>query len=98
MRLIVYALIRAMLALLIGLVLIFWPGAIGYYIIIAIGLGFFIPGIISVICFIYSRASSSGHGFPIEGVASLLFGLWIIIMPSFFIDIFLFLLGFALVM
>ena len=36
--------------------------------------------------------------FPIEGVGSLLFGLWLIIMPDFFADVLMFLLGFILMM
>ena len=36
--------------------------------------------------------------FPIEGIGSLLFGLWLIVMPEFFADVLMFLLGFILIM
>lgn len=36
--------------------------------------------------------------FPIEGVGSLLFGLWLVIMPGFFADLLTFVLGFILLM
>jgi len=36
--------------------------------------------------------------FPIEGVGSLLFGLWLVTMPGFFADVLMFLLGFILIM
>ena len=44
------------------------------------------------------RAAEVRRRFPVEGVGSLLFGLWLIIMPGFFADLLTFVLGFILVM
>jgi len=50
----------------------------------------------------HHRLLCTEHGdaqpFPYEGVGSLLFGLWLIIMPGFFADLLTFVLGFILVM
>ena len=79
-----YSLIRILFALVIGLVLVIWPNAAASYIVITVGVAFLIPGVISL--------------FPIEGIGSLLFGLWLIVMPEFFADVLMFLLGFILIM
>ena len=44
------------------------------------------------------RQPRCARRFPVEGVGSLLFGLWLIIMPGFFADLSTFVLGFILVM
>lgn len=95
-----YALIRILFAIVIGLVLVIWPDAAASYIVITVGVAFLIPGIISLFGF-FARKKSEGDPeprFPIEGVGSLLFGLWLILMPDFFADVLMFLLGFILIM
>ena len=79
-----YSLIRILFALVIGLVLVLWPNTAASYIVITVGVAFLIPGV--------------SPRFPIEGVGSLLFGLWLIVMPEFFADVLMFLLGFILIM
>lgn len=94
-----YSLIRTVCALVIGLVLVLWPDAAVNYLIITIGVLFLIPGVITIIgYFVAKPAPGVSHRFPIEGVGSLLFGLWLVAMPGFFADILMFLLGFILVM
>ncbi|NCC10943.1 MAG: DUF308 domain-containing protein [Bacteroidia bacterium] len=108
MKLINYSVIRALFALIVGLVLVFWPDFAATYMIVIVGFGFLIPGLIHLFSYLLQRKSatttsdfspspSSLLRFPIEGVGSVLFGMWLIIMPSFFIDILLFLLGLILV-
>ena len=89
-----YSLIRILFALVIGLVLVIWPNAAASYIVITVGVAFLIPGVIG-------RKRQEGEAaprFPIEGIGSLLFGLWLIVMPEFFADVLMFLLGFILIM
>ena len=95
-----YSLIRILFALVIGLVLVIWPNAAASYIVITVGVAFLIPGVISLFGY-FGRKRPEGEAaprFPIEGIGSLLFGLWLIVMPEFFADALMFLLGFILIM
>lgn len=94
-----YSLIRTLFALVIGLVLVLWPDLAVSYIVITIGVLFVLPGLISLIGYFAARAPRGvSRRFPIEGVGSLLLGVWLIAMPGFFADILMFLLGFILLM
>lgn len=80
-----YSLIRILFALVIGLVLVLWPNTAASYIVITIGVAFLIPGVISLFSFFGRKRSEHEPAprFPIEGIGSLLFGLWLIVMPEF---------------
>lgn len=95
-----YSLIRILFAIVIGLVLVIWPNTAASYIVITLGVAFLIPGIISLFGYFGHKKTedSAPPRFPIEGIGSLLFGLWLIIMPEFFADVLMFLLGFILIM
>lgn len=94
-----YSLVRIVCALLIGLVLVVWPDAAVQYIVRIIGILFLIPGCIVLIGYFGTKQEPGvPRRFPIEGVGSLLFGLWLVIMPDFFTGILMFLLGFILVL
>ncbi|GAE21186.1 HdeD family acid-resistance protein [Bacteroides pyogenes] len=95
-----YSLIRILFALVIGLVLVIWPDAAAAYIVITLGVAFLIPGIITLFAYFGRKRGENKKAlrFPIEGVGSLLLGLWLIIMPDFFADVLMFLLGFILIM
>lgn len=95
-----YSLIRILFALVVGLVLVLWPNAAASYIVITVGIAFLVPGIISLFGYFGRRKANLevASRFPIEGVGSFLFGLWLIIMPEFFADVLMFLLGFILMM
>ena len=95
-----YSLIRILFALVIGLVLVLWPNTAASYIVITIGVAFLIPGVISLFSFFGRKRSEHEPAprFPIEGIGRLLFGLWRIVMPEFFADVLMFLLGFILIM
>lgn len=95
-----YSLVRILFAVVIGLVLVLWPEVAASYIVITVGVAFLLPGMISFIGYLSRRSSERGtHSrFPLEGVGSFLFGLWLMVMPDFFADVLMFLLGFVLVM
>ena len=92
-----YSFLRAICALVIGLVLVMFPDQAGDYFVITIGVIFLVPSLISIIGY-FAQSAEIRRRFPIEGVGSLLFGLWLIIMPGFFADLLTFVLGFILVM
>lgn len=92
-----YSFLRAICALVIGLVLVMFPDQAGDYFVITIGIIFLVPSLISIIGY-FAQNAEMRRRFPIEGVGSLLFGLWLIVMPGFFADLLTFVLGFILVM
>ena len=92
-----YSFLRAVCALVIGLVLVMFPNQAGDYFVITIGVIFLVPSLISIIGY-YAQNAEVRRRFPIEGIGSLLFGLWLVIMPGFFADLLTFVLGFILVM
>lgn len=94
-----YSLIRTVCALVIGLVLVLWPNAATNYIVITIGVLFLIPGFIALVGYFATKAAPGGtRRFPVEAVGSFLFGLWLVVMPAFFADILMFILGFILIL
>ncbi len=89
-----YSFVRTVCALVIGLVLVLWPDAASDYIVITIGILFMIPGLIGLINYFAVKSRHTVvRGFPIQSIGSLLFGLWLLIMPAFFADILMFVLG-----
>ncbi len=98
MKAINYSLVRILFALIVGLILIIWPGAAVNYLVITVGILFLIPGIIALIGYLSSKPKQSGARFPIEGIGSILFGLWLIVMPDFFANILMYVLGFILIL
>ncbi|MGI6792880.1 HdeD family acid-resistance protein [Bacteroides sp. KG68] len=97
MRGLSYSFLRAICALVIGLILVMFPDRAGDYFVITIGVVLLVPSLITIIGYFVQPAEARPR-FPIEGVGSLLFGAWLIIMPDFFTNLLTFLLGFILVM
>lgn len=89
--------LRTICALIIGLVLVMFPNEAGDYFVITIGVVFLIPALLSIIGY-FAMSAEERQRLPIEGIGSLLFGLWLIIMPGFFADLLTFVLGFILVL
>lgn len=97
MKRINYALLRALGALALGLLLVIFPTQITDYLVISIGVVFMLPSLISIVgYFMRNGKSEVSLRFPIEGFGSFLFGLWLVIMPSFFADMLIIILGFIL--
>lgn len=91
-----HSLLRAISSILIGLLLVVWPETAIVYLVIAIGVLFFIPGLISVISYV-TKGQKIGMPFPIVSIGSLLFGLWLMVSPAFFVGILMYVLGIILV-
>ena len=89
--------LRTICALIIGLVLVMFPNEAGDYFVITIGVIFLIPALLSIIGY-FAMSAEERRRLPIEGIGSLLFGLWLVIMPGFFADLLTFVLGFILVL
>lgn len=92
-----YSFLRAICALVIGLILVLFPNEAGDYFVITIGVVFLIPSLISLVAYFAERPGLRPP-FPLLAIGSLLFGLWLIIMPGFFADFLTYVLGFILTM
>lgn len=93
------SILRSSFAVILGLVLILWPEAAISYLVIAIGVCFILPGLFSLLNY-FTREKPEGEPspmFPIEGAGSILFGAWLVIMPTFFVSILMYILGALLV-
>lgn len=100
MKAINYFMLRSVFALVLGLLLVLWPEEAINYLVITVGVLFFVPGLISLISY-FARGKKDEEDyriFPIAGVGSILFGLWLMIMPAFFVNILMYILGFILVL
>ncbi|NDV58582.1 HdeD family acid-resistance protein [Bacteroides sp. 519] len=98
MKSINYPVIRSIFALIIGLVVVIWPGVAADYLVMTIGILFIIPGLIGIIGYFASKGKTAKSRFPIEAIGSFLFGLWLVINPGFFINILMYVLGFILLL
>lgn len=92
-----YSMIRCICALVIGVLLVAWPEAAIIYLVITIGVLFLVPGLFAVFGYLI-RGREAGVSFPVVGLGSLLFGLWLMIMPAFFVGILMYVLGAVLVL
>ncbi|NDW13441.1 DUF308 domain-containing protein [Bacteroides sp. 214] len=92
------SLIRIICALVVGLVLVIWPGMAADYLVITVGVLFIVPGVFSLIGFFAKSKNDTPRYFPVAGLGSLLLGLWLIMAPGFFINILMYILGFVLLL
>ena len=90
------SILRAIFALAVGLVMILWPDKALDYLILTIGVLFLIPGLITISRFFIMRSKNVPLLFPIEGLGSVLIGLFLMISPAFFTDILTIVLGLIL--
>lgn len=89
---------RSVFAIVLGLILVLWPAATINYLVIVIGVLFLVPGLIAMIGYLMrDKERYPDAAFPIEGAGSALFGLWLIVMPAFFVNILMYVLGALLV-
>ena len=92
------AIFRAILAIVLGVGLVIWPGAAVRYIIMLIGVLFLITGLIAFIISNRNREDHRRSLVPFSGVGSMVLGLLLLCLPSTFATIFMYLLGFILVL
>lgn len=91
--------LRCVFAIAIGLILVIWPEAAVSYLVVAIGICFILPGVFSLLNY-FTRSTPEGEPkpmFPIDAAGSILLGGWMVIVPQFFVNIFMYILGFLLV-
>ena len=96
MKMMNYGIMRCVSAIAIGLLLMVWPEAAIIYLVIAIGAMFFLPSLFSLVGY-FMKGRQLGMYFPIISLGSLLFGLWLMVSPAFFVGILMYVLGVVLV-
>lgn len=94
------AALRSALSIVLGFILVIWPEIAANYLVITIGVLFILPGAFSLIGYFYKRKSANApkRTFPVEAVGDILFGVWLVVMPDFFINIMMYILGALLVL
>ena len=97
MKAISNSIIRSVCSLVIGVLLVVWPETAIVYLVIAIGALFLIPALVSVVNYFLCRKDSAPQPFPLVAIGSGLFGMWLIGMPGFFVNILMYVLGAVLV-
>jgi uncharacterized membrane protein HdeD (DUF308 family) len=91
------SIIRSVLAIVAGLLMILWPYRMGEYMVMAIGALFIFAGIYTLV--LYVRSNNTRKTVHIvSAVASLLLGVWLILVPDFFIKILMYVWGILLVL
>jgi uncharacterized membrane protein HdeD (DUF308 family) len=96
MKMMNYAMMRCVCAIAMGILLMVWPEAAIVYLVIAIGAMFFLPSLFSLVTY-FMKGRQAGMYFPVISLGSLLFGLWLMVMPAFFVSILMYVLGVILV-
>lgn len=95
-------LVSSICALIIGLLLVVWPGAAVNYLVMTIGVLFLLPGLLGLFTYLVvlnkRRTEAPRPVFPIVALGSTLFGIWLILMPSFFVGVLMYVLGVLLVL
>ena len=91
-----YSLVSMLTALILGLVLLLWPQVAINYLIISIGIIFFVlPSLVAIISYYVSKVKPGRHVLLLA-IGSFLFGLFLLIMPDFFANILMIILGIVL--
>ena len=100
MKTVNYAIIRSLCALVIGILLVVWPDVAVSYLVITIGALFIVPGLYGMFAFFASRKKDVEvrRAFPVAALGSTLLGLWLMVMPGFFVEILMYVLGAMLVL
>lgn len=96
MKMMNYGIMRCVSAIVIGVLLMVWPEAAILYLVIAIGVMFFLPSLFSLVGY-FMKGHQAGMYFPVISLGSLLFGLWLMVSPAFFVGILMYVLGAVLV-
>ncbi|MDR0894497.1 MAG: DUF308 domain-containing protein [Prevotellaceae bacterium] len=92
-----HSFMRAIAALVLGLVLVLFPTQAGNYLVITIGMIFLIPSL-RIMLIHFSAKAEERQSFPIVGLGGTLLGLLLVVMSDFFANFLTVLLGFVLLM
>lgn len=94
------AALSSVLSIVLGFIMVIWPEIAVNYLVITIGVLFILPGFLSLIGYFNRNksADTTGARFPIEAAGSIIFGVWLVVIPDFFLNITMYVLGALLVL
>lgn len=92
-----YPIISSLCAMIIGILLVVWPGEAVNYLVMTIGVLFMLPGLMGLVT-AFTRKEVRTTALPVIALGSTLLGMWLIIMPGFFVGILMYVLGVLLVL
>ncbi len=84
---------RSVLAIVLGLVLVIWPDVALNYIVIFLGVILLVGGVVVITSYFASKRHDVEGMFPVGATVSSLVGLLLILFPSFFVSVLMFILG-----
>lgn len=87
-----YSIVRCICAILVGVLLVAWSDAAAIYLVIAVGAMFLIPGLYAIINYLW-KGRTQNMPFPLVSIGSGILGLWLMVMPAFFVSILMYVLG-----
>lgn len=91
-----HSIVRCICFILVGVLLVAWPETAVVYLVIAVGAMFLIPGLFTIITYLM-KGRKIGMPFPLVSVGSALFGLSLMVIPSFYVSILMYVLGAILI-
>lgn len=92
MKVMNYSIVRCICAILVGVLLVAWSDAAAIYLVIAVGAMFLIPGLYAIINYLW-KGRTQNMPFPLVSIGSGILGLWLMVMPAFFVSILMYVLG-----
>lgn len=92
MKVMNYSIVRCICAILVGVLLVAWSDAAAIYLVIAVGAMFLIPGLYAIINYLW-KGRTQNMPFPLVSIGSGILGLWLMVMPVFFVSILMYVLG-----
>ena len=92
-----YFIIQNVAAIIVGMLLVMWPDSAMIYLVMTIGAIFSVSGILALVRY-YRHRNIIGYNYPLIGTGSLLLGIWLLIMPAFFINFLMYIIGLAIIM
>ncbi len=86
--------LRVVAALVLGLVLIVWPGTAMVYLVITIGVLFLLTGLFALVAYLArDKKRYPTARFPVDGAGCAIFGLLLMLMPEVFVGVLMYVLG-----
>ena len=91
-----HSIVRCVCSIIVGVLLVAWSDAAAIYLVMAVGALFLLPGIFTIVTYLL-KGRNMGMPFPLVSIGSALLGLWLMVMPAFFVSILMYVLGAVLV-
>ena len=96
MKTVNHSIVRCVCSIIVGVLLVAWSDAAAIYLVMAVGALFLLPGIFTIVTYLL-KGRNMGMPFPLVSIGCALLGVWLMVMPAFFVSILMYVLGAVLV-